>query len=101
VDLLAHPGLLKPEEAELAAENGIFLEITSRAGHSLCNGRVARVGREAGARFLVNSDSHSHNDLYRGEFQRQVALGSGLSQKEYEEIIRVNQKKFLEKIGYS
>jgi len=101
VDLLAHPGLLKPEEAELAAENGIFLEITSRAGHSLCNGRVVSAGRKAGARFLVNSDSHSHNDLYRGEFQRQVALGSGLSQKEYEEIIKVNQKKFLEKIGYS
>jgi len=100
VDLLAHPGLLTLEEAELAAKNDIYVEITSRVGHSLCNGRVAKAGREAGVSFLVNSDAHSHNDLYKGDFQKEVALGSGLNEKEYEEIIKVNLKKFLKKIGY-
>jgi histidinol phosphatase-like PHP family hydrolase len=76
------------------------VEVTSRIGHSLSNGIVVKVGREAGVRFLINSDSHSHNDLYKGDFQREVALGSGLSEKEYEEIIKINQKKFLKKIGY-
>ncbi len=100
VDLLAHPGLFTPEEAKLAAENNIYIEITSRTGHSLCNGRVVKVGRDAGVKFLINSDSHSHNDLYRRDFKREVAFGSGLTEKEYEEIIKINQQGFLEKIGY-
>lgn len=100
VDLLAHPGLLTKEEAELAAKNDIYIEITSRVGHSLGNGRAVQVGREAGVSFLLNSDSHSHNGLYKGDFQREVALGSGLSEKEYEEVIKVNQQNFLKKIGY-
>jgi histidinol phosphatase-like PHP family hydrolase len=100
VDLLAHPGLFAKKEAELAAKNDIYVEITSRVGHSLCNGRVVQVGREAGVRFLLNSDSHTHNDLYKGDFQKEIALGSGLSGREYEEIIKANQKNFLKKIGY-
>ena len=38
VDLLAHPGLLTPEEADLAARHGVFLELTARGGHALGNG---------------------------------------------------------------
>ncbi len=100
VDLLAHPGLITPREAKLAADNDIYIEITSRIGHSLSNGRVAKIGREAGVKFLINSDSHSHEDLYRGDFQREVAMGSGLSEEEYNIIISSNQKEFLKKIGY-
>ncbi len=100
VDLLAHPGLITPREPKLAADNDIYIEITSRIGHSLSNGRVAKIGREAGVKFLINSDSHSHEDLYRGDFQREVAMGSGLSEEEYNIIISSNQKEFLKKIGY-
>jgi putative hydrolase len=42
VDMLAHPGDLTEDEARLAAENGVFLELTAKDGHSLGNGRVAR-----------------------------------------------------------
>ncbi|MBV9849973.1 MAG: histidinol phosphate phosphatase domain-containing protein, partial [Armatimonadetes bacterium] len=35
VDVLGHPGLLTEEEAHLARENNVFLEITSRRGHCL------------------------------------------------------------------
>ncbi len=31
-DILAHPGLLTPEEAKLAAERGVFLELSTRKG---------------------------------------------------------------------
>jgi len=37
VDILAHPGLLSLEEAQLAATNGIFLEISARKDHCLTN----------------------------------------------------------------
>ena len=100
VDMLAHPGLITSEEAMLAANNDIYIEITKRVGHSLTNGRVVEVGRKAGVKFLLNSDSHNYPDLYRGDFQKEVALGSGLSIEEYNRIIDYNQKEFLKKIGY-
>lgn len=100
VDLLAHPGIMTSEEAELAVKNDIYIEITKRIGHSLTNGRVVEIGRKAGVKFLINSDSHSYLDLYCGDFQKEVALGSGLSSEEYSRIIDNNQKEFLKKIGY-
>jgi putative hydrolase len=100
VDMLAHPGIITSEEAELAVKNDIYIEITSRVGHSLANGKVVEIGRKAGVKFLINSDSHSYSDLYRGSFQKEVALGSGLSIEEYDRIIDYNQKEFLKKIGY-
>ena len=54
VDILAHPGLLTAEEAELAAENGVFLELSARRGHALANGHVAALARKTGASLLIN-----------------------------------------------
>lgn len=99
IDLLAHPGIFTLEEAKLAAQNGIFVEISSRAGHSLTNGVVANVGREAGVKFLINSDAHSHNDLFKSDMQERVGLGSGLKKDEVEEIFNKNYKEFLKRIG--
>jgi histidinol phosphatase-like PHP family hydrolase len=45
VDILAHPGLIAQKDARAAAENGVFLEISGKAGHSLSNGHVARAAR--------------------------------------------------------
>ena len=45
VDILAHPGLITVEEVEVAKENGIALEISSRRGHCLGNGHVAKTGK--------------------------------------------------------
>ena len=53
IDILAHPGLLTEEEARLAAERGIYLEITTRRGHSFTNGHVAQMARK----FKANLDS--------------------------------------------
>ena len=79
VDLLAHPGLLTPEQAALAARRGVALELTAKKGHSLTNGLVARLGLEAGADLLVNSDGHQPGDYLTDQLARQVALGAGLS----------------------
>ena len=79
VDVLGHPGLLTEEEAHLARENNVFLEITSRRGHCLGNGNTVVLGRAAGASFLVNSDTHAPGDLHTESFVRTVALGAGLT----------------------
>ncbi len=99
VDILAHPGLLTPEEARLAAANGIFLEISARKGHCLGNGRVAGMARAAGARLLVNSDTHEPEDLLTAEFSFAVALGAGLERQEVEEDLPAGVSALLEKLG--
>jgi histidinol phosphatase-like PHP family hydrolase len=82
VDYLCHPGLITPDEARLAAENNVFLEISSRRGHCLTNGHVARVARDTGARLLVGSDAHDMGDLLTPEFAEQVLAGAGLNADE-------------------
>ncbi|PLX85075.1 MAG: PHP domain-containing protein [Desulfuromonas sp.] len=88
IDILSHPGLISAEEAALAAKRGICLEITTRKGHSLTNGHVARVALEAGAKLVVNSDSHSPGDLSSLETARLVALGAGMTEEQFEQARR-------------
>lgn len=83
IDILAHPGLMTLAEAELAAGNGICLEITTRRGHSITNGHVARMAREAGASLVLNNDAHAPGDLVRLDFAEKVARGAGLTREEW------------------
>lgn len=101
VDILAHPGMLTTEEARLAAANGIILEISARKGHCLTNGRVAKLGRQAGARFVVNSDTHHPEDMLTLEFGRSVALGAGLGDSEVMEELPAGIAALLERVGIS
>ena len=78
IDILSHPGLISLEEAALARERGIFLELSARKGHSLANGHVARVALEVGASLLVNTDSHSPSDLITRQQAERIAKGAGL-----------------------
>ncbi len=84
VDILAHPGLITDQEAALAAEKGVALEITTRKGHSLTNGHVAAMARKHGALLVINNDAHEPGDLVSREQRRRIALGAGLSPDEVE-----------------
>ena len=86
-DLLAHPGFLSEKEAELAAENGVFLEISFRGGHGLTNGRVARLARKYSAGLLVSSDGHTVGEYLTPELQRLTALGAGLDEEEFAALL--------------
>ena len=98
VDLLAHPGFLTIEEAQLAKENGVFIEITARAGHSLTNGHVVRVGRAADVDFIVDSDGHAPGDLLTLEKTEKVARGAGLLETELERVLKTNPIKLWKRI---
>lgn len=84
VDILAHPGLITPQEVELAAERGVCLEITTRKGHSLTNGHVAALARRFGAKLVIDNDAHAPDDLVGAERRKHVALGAGLTIEEYQ-----------------
>lgn len=98
VDILAHPGFLTLEEAKLARENGVCIEISARPGHSITNGYVARIGREAGVTFLVDSDGHAPDDILTKEWARTVALGAGFTTDEAKIILEVNPEIILKRV---
>ena len=100
VDLLAHPGLITAEEAALAAENGVFLEVTAKPGHSLGNGRVVAIAREVGATLLLGSDAHLPGHLLSPEFAERVLRGAGLDEAELALLMRDNPARFLERIRH-
>ncbi len=82
VDILAHPGFITLEEAQLARDNGVVLEITSRGSHCKTNGHVARMAQQAGARMVVNTDAHAPGDLMDLATAMRIALAAGLTREE-------------------
>ncbi|TQD25315.1 histidinol phosphate phosphatase domain-containing protein [Methanolobus vulcani] len=94
VDILAHPGFITIEEAETARENDVCLEITARNGHNRTNGHVARIGMEAGATLVVDTDAHSPDNLITREFALKVAMGAGLTEKQAQDVLN-NSMRFL------
>ena len=99
VDILGHPGLITKEEAELALENDIYLEISARKGHCLGNGHVANIAREVGNKLLVNTDTHSPDNLITFEKSYEIARGAGLSDEEAMKAIVDNPRELLKSKG--
>ncbi len=99
VDILAHPGLITIDESKLAAEKGILLEISARAGHSLTNGHVARLANEAGAGLVIGSDAHSPRDFMTKEFASNVLTGAGMPMDSLSKVLS-NAHQLLKKLGY-
>ena len=87
IDILAHPGLISIDDAKLAAEKGVYLEISARKGHSLTNGHVACLANKFGANLLLNSDAHSPQDLMSRTFAQAVAEGTGLGKNTFEKLL--------------
>ena len=86
VDLLAHPGLITPEDAARAAELGVHLEISTHKGHGMANGWVAQRARESGAKLLLNTDCHISAEILDAKQRRAIAFGAGLTAEEVDRI---------------
>lgn len=86
VDILAHPGLISDDDVKLAAERGVMLEISSKRGHSLANGHVAKLARRYGAKLLFGSDAHTVGEMPDRDFAERVALGAGMKRGEVEKM---------------
>jgi putative hydrolase len=97
VDILAHPGLITLEEAHLAAKNDVYLEITSHRGHCLTNGHVANIARQAGAKLVLNTDTHTPQDMIDQEMARRVAAGAGLNEAEVEAATVTNPQALVQR----
>jgi len=100
VDVLAHPGLISYEVARLAAENGVYLEISARKGHSLANGHVVNMARQAGAATVLDSDAHEPDDLLTLDLIDKIAEGAGLNKEEAHALLKTNPQNLLAKLGF-
>ncbi len=96
-DILSHPGFISEDEARLAAQMGVFLELSGRKGHCLTNGFVAKMAQRTGANLIVNADAHTPGDFLTAEMARLVAMGAGLSEDEYRQMQK-NIQAFVEGI---
>lgn len=99
VDVLAHPGLLSLEEAELAAQMGIFLEVSARRGHSLTNGLVVKNALQSGAALVLDSDAHAPEDLLTMPLAKNILLGAGLLAEDTPLVLEENPRALLKKLG--
>ena len=95
VDVLAHPGLITPADAKLAAKNSIALEITARGGHNRTNGHVALVAKMAGCQVVVDSDAHAPHDIMDERARNLVARGAGLTGSECKQVLSLNIDQLL------
>ena len=98
VDVLAHPGLLEPKDAELAHAHGVTLEISGRRGHALCNGRVVRLALEAGAELVVDSDAHAVDQLIPMAQARRIALGAGVPEATVARVLETTPSALLRRL---
>jgi histidinol phosphatase-like PHP family hydrolase len=86
VDILAHPGLITDEEAILAAQRGVALELSGRGGHSFSNGHVVNMAIKHGATLLFNSDSHKPSDLMSRSMAQLVIRSAGVASESVEAL---------------
>lgn len=95
-DILAHPGIISEEDLLLAKEKGVTLEITSRKGHSLSNGYVAKEAMRFGVPLCINTDAHGPSDLITRETAIKILLASGIEENRIYSIFE-NSKALIEK----
>lgn len=98
VDILAHPGNITPETARIAAKNSVFIEITTRRGHCNTNAHVAEVAGKAGALLLLDTDSHTEDDLLSEKLARDTLTQAGISSRKFKTILEDNPLKLLQRI---
>ena len=95
-DILAHPGYITEQEVKLAKKCNVCLEITTRHGHNKTNPHVVSLAKEFGARLILNTDSHTPEDLLTVTKLRETLKSSGLSMKDYKTMLN-NSNKLIER----
>jgi len=97
IDILAHPGHITKEDVIIARDNGVCLEITTRKGHNATNREVAALALEHGAKLVLNTDSHSPEDLMDVSKIEKTLCDSAIDLK-YFEIMQKNSQNIIDRI---
>lgn len=99
VDILAHPGFISLEEALLAAENNVHLEITASKNHSITNAHVAKIAKEAHANLVIDSDFHAISGFLSKKNIEDILFGAALSKDDFDKVIQNNKSLAIKLLG--
>jgi histidinol phosphatase-like PHP family hydrolase len=99
VDVLAHPGFITVEEAELAKSHDVILEISARTLHGVTNGHVVQTALQVGNDLVVDSDAHRTTQLVTAEMARRVALAAGVPESTLHRVLDESPRKLLRRCG--
>jgi histidinol phosphatase-like PHP family hydrolase len=87
IDVLAHPGIMNEDDARLAVERNISVEISGRSGHSFSNGRVVRLWYEYGFPLVLNTDTHSPENLIDDSFAEKLIISAGVKPQDVKKVL--------------
>jgi histidinol phosphatase-like PHP family hydrolase len=96
VDILAHPGYLSEEEADIAAQNDVKIEITTRKHHKVANKEVAKIALKKNAKLVLNTDTHIPENLLTKEVVTQTLFDIGFT-IDYYDIMQKNSLEVINK----
>jgi len=94
VDILAHPGLISDEDVKKGVANGVYFELSTRKGHSITNGHVAKKVIEFGGQLVVNNDYHAPGDRASADLIYKILAGAGLGFDDIDIVFDNNEKIF-------
>ena len=91
-DILAHPGLLTEEDAELAVKKGTYIEITTRPSHKKTNKHIRDISRKKALNLVLNTDTHSPEDLIDDKKAISFLKSLRFTELEIEKILQNSKK---------
>ena len=87
IDILAHPGLMTEEDAKMAADRGIYIEISGRIGHSFSNGHIVRLWYKYRFPIVLNTDTHSPENIINDLMAEKLILSAGIKPEDVREVL--------------
>ncbi|MGE4318060.1 MAG: histidinol phosphate phosphatase domain-containing protein [Deferribacterales bacterium] len=99
VDILAHPGLITPEIVRKGIDKGVYFEISTRKGHSITNGHVAKLVTSMNGELVINNDYHAPGDRAKYDHARKILAGAGLDEAQIDKVFENNIKLFNKLYG--
>lgn len=90
VDILAHPGLITEDVVKKGIENGVYFELSTRKGHSITNGHVAKTVLSLGGNLVINNDYHAPGDRASYDHARKILAGAGLDNTQIDKVFENN-----------
>jgi putative hydrolase len=92
VDILAHPGKITSEDVKLAKAKNVYLEITTRKGHSITNKHVIAMAQKYGAPLVLDTDSHAPDNLITSHIRDKFLSSLNINKKDISCIIENSVK---------
>lgn len=77
-DILYCPGLIDEKVAEIAAQNQVYLEISTSPKHSYCNAHIAHIASKHGAKLVIGSDAKCMEEIHSPDMQGLICKGARL-----------------------